>query len=129
MKPLFTPENLSIESTGYMSPTFAAKQAQQIFTEWLQSQIVVYGYDNSMNGWYEGKDRAVTHTARLICIEELKKEPCRHDPRWTNQIPGWHHGPGSEVACYICGVKLKARWEAADESYAQQLGTHNGKPE
>lgn len=53
-----------------------------------------------------------THRAKLIMIEELPKEECKHEPAFVNKIPGWHHGPTSEVACRRCGIKMLAKWEA-----------------
>lgn len=41
-------------------------------------------------------------------IEENKS--CEHIPEWANKIPGWHHGPESEVMCQICKVELQAVW-------------------
>lgn len=85
------------------------------FDSWLEQQPVVYSYKNQIGNfaaWARETQGEDTHTARLVCIEELPKSPCSHQPEYSNKIPGWHHGPESEVECRICGVKLVAKWEA-----------------
>lgn len=49
-----------------------------------------------------------THRALLVNIEELPKEPCKHEPKRD-----WPHSP--QYFCRHCGVKLVIRWEAEGE--------------
>lgn len=96
-----------------------AYAAQKKFDAWLDKQPVVYGQKNKYDvfewGQYndeqlkiEGSGLTDTHSARLVDIQELKKESCAHQP---NNIILWESGFPS-VDCLKCGVKLKARWEA-----------------
>lgn len=57
-----------------------------------------------------GRPDNPTHTARLAFIEEIKKEPCKHEPK-RNFQNGAEMLP--EPKCYHCGVKLVAEWKEA----------------
>lgn len=119
MKPLFTPEMFKPIS-GWMSQVIVSEYANKIFTEWLQSQVVVYGWLDSENEsgiWTTSESQGDTHTARLVCVEELKREPCRHEPSDTSftisplSLSGF---------CNKCGVKLKAQWFPADVAASKE---------
>ena len=72
MTPLFKPDDFedeSINAENFMK--VAASIANNILQRELDKAPVVYGCDNSWG----------IHRARLMFIEEIKKEPCVHHPR------------------------------------------------
>lgn len=99
-----------------------AMLANRRFEAWLKEQPVVYGHD--LNGecetWnfahYRDNYPATsdTHTARLVCIEEIKREPCKHEPRTEIYNEGFNDFRVFMDDCKHCGVKLVAEWKAAE---------------
>lgn len=104
----------------------AAAMAQDIFDKWLEIQPMVYGHfdPNKLNGripayWgpSEGDRFNDTHSARLVCIEEIKPKECEHEPvSYSNgciTMPldelRWFLANNAE--CKKCRKKLKAKWE------------------
>lgn len=60
---------------------FAAKRAQEIYDRWLEKQPTVYGQNVDIKGFWSfsaSKENLDTHTAKLVCIQELKT--CEHPP-------------------------------------------------
>ncbi len=51
-----------------------------------------------------------THKARLAFIEEIPKEPCKHEPEMFRDAKGYYI---AKYVCQFCGVKLdyKAEWK------------------
>ena len=86
----------------------AADRANQILDEHLAKCPVVYGYLDgaTLSDVTEFKYEGADHKAVLFNIEELMKEPCKHEPKWVG------HPHLSD--CKHCGIKLKATWEAAE---------------
>lgn len=62
----------------------AATYAQTKFDEWFKTNIesapVVYGPSSHWQNWNTEKGHKDTHTARLIDIQEIKKECVKHEP-------------------------------------------------
>lgn len=64
---------------------------------------------------------ACAHTARLVAITELPKEPCKHEP--IVEIYGAEvsaniqkfYNVRFETQCKHCGVKLIAEWKPVQE--------------
>lgn len=95
----------------------AAEIANAKLAEWLESAPVIYGWGApgylSTTFWNTGSPIDRTHKGRLVCIEELPKQPCKHEPQLTE----WRAFPGSsglvvEPICKHCGVELTAVWTA-----------------
>lgn len=112
-----TIDSLYGESYSYAGmDTISVQVVRADDLEKLLSQAVrVYGWaPNSPSDWYRHKDAHIktkssplTHQALLICIEELPKLPCKHEPHTVDR---WHN-----ILCKHCGEKLVARWKAEGE--------------
>lgn len=78
----------------------------------LEKATVVYS-DGKNIFWaaQTGPDKCDTHKALLINVEELPKEPCKHEPkRWVHPKSGLPNET-YEFVCFHCGVKLKSeKW-------------------
>lgn len=98
------------------------KFAQAKFDEWYNTNIesapVVYAIQDN-NLWAEDKN-VVTNLhflnfkkARLIDIQEIKKECVKHEPKrnyhYTQEL-------APTPICYHCGVELVATWKPVDSS-------------
>jgi len=130
MKDFFKPEDF-IAPYGYaglnrMEADLAANAANEKLNKLMKSWPIVYGHGETpgasslwnMNG--PEKERAPhTHKARLAFIQELPKEPCKHEPVNTiftdrhkidleNEI-AFNRQP-SKSHCKHCGVELQATW-------------------
>lgn len=58
--------------------------------------------------WVSYKNSTDTYTAKLVCIEKMKKEPCKHDI----ELNSFYSDGNREYAkCYHCGVELVAEWK------------------
>lgn len=111
----------------------AAAIANQTLNKAVDNWLVVYGTPkwNGME-WSETDSNEPSHKAHLAFIEELPKEPCKHQP----EVMALHYGfdgrilnPASGLRkecisyysqkfvdtykCKYCGVKLKATWSEA----------------
>lgn len=86
-------------------PEDIANIANDILEKWLSEAKVVYGLVTP-NVWCEDKDdfksSMLTHRALLINIEEIKREPCKHEPKFEQG------GVQSLTAntCKHCGVRI-----------------------
>jgi hypothetical protein len=89
---------------GIIDTSVIAGVANAKLDAWLSEARVMYG-DTVINSWSGVRETRDTHRALLIDIEELPKEPCKHEPI----------GGDSLVSNRMrCGVELKATWEAAE---------------
>lgn len=93
----------------YISTPLASNIANEKLKEWLDAAPTVYGYIGSEGStWSSYKPGTFiqennTHSAKLLCIEEIKKE-CKHEPDLINQkIGGWF--------CKHCNAELVAEWK------------------
>lgn len=126
-------------------PERVAKVAQAKFDQWLieQPSVFIKNIESGIWDMHSGRSNENTHTARLVCIEELPKE-CQHkntiiwEPHLAgarkcvdcemiynpNRVPNWlkecaHELDGDKLiyynqpTCKHCGSKLKAKWEPA----------------
>lgn len=132
MKNIFKPEDFSY-LTGYQKDKAekAAKLANEKLNKFIESWPIVYGKYNCMpqggvSDWiYRTTNRQYdkhTHTARLAFIEEIKKEPCKHEPEiilgnegfkvsWPVPFqPNIYKQIFVKVKCKHCGVELQAPW-------------------
>lgn len=94
---------------SYADRELAAKIVNNILDKHLESCPVVYGNNFKSNDgsafdigsvWNITKLNDKTHKARLFGIEEIKKEPCKHEP--LEEI--------KHTVCKHCGVHLDAEW-------------------
>ncbi len=69
--------------------------------EWLDAAPTVYGDNDGL--WIDrNRYKNDTHSAKIVCIEQIKTEPCKHEP--VEEI--------RHTICKHCNVKLDAKWEA-----------------
>ncbi len=84
--------------------------------DYIETLPILYGYSSDLSGnsgaWTSvGIDS--THKARIICIEEIKRECEHYSSSFIMSNPRPHKGlPVPEVICDKCGLKLKATWSA-----------------
>lgn len=96
----------------------AALIANNILNKHLESLRVVYSADLSYKYagsriiFYDQPSKDCTHKARLFGIEEIKKEPCKHEPMGYYDLNGTKHidAVKKESRCTFCGVELVATW-------------------
>lgn len=113
---LFKPEDFNFPET--MSAAYLPDRAASLANEILQREIekwpVVVQMEPQTNyGWYEEREHyreQYKRIGRVAFIEEIKKEPCKHEPK-RNFQNGAEMLP--EPKCYHCGVKLVAEWKEA----------------
>lgn len=125
MDPLSGPERLS-------------RVANNIFDKWLESQPIVYGRLENGNffvpdpklGVRSGTLAPDTHSARLVCIEEIKPKECQHIPKeielsytvdgfFPSSIKSFSRNTSASSVfipeCSKCGIKLILKGEAFNE--------------
>lgn len=123
---IFSAETPEINVNGDLHWT----EAQTIFEAWLKEQPVVISYGSRCMWAKEGSSPSCgcnfknpTHTARLVAIEEIKREPCKHEPKpvWVGDKDKVFIASEIEITvngnhweCKHCGVKLVAEWKAAE---------------
>lgn len=115
MKKFFKPEMFEGKIPWDLSCRQVRERFCDIANEIVETWPVVILRDNGPyplpNKWViddGGFDMSkFTKKARLAFIEEIKKEPCKHEPRevFWSQEREYHH-----YDCKHCGVELKATW-------------------
>lgn len=120
MKDFFKPEDFS----GLMTNQAIAKEANEKLNKFIESCPIVY-CDNEYTSWSQLKSPTFSDKkkARLAFIEEIKKEPCKHEPfvqvelcRNEFKETGAHfQGPYYRAQCRHCGVELQATWTPKGE--------------
>lgn len=125
MKHIFTPSDFQHlfhtkhQEQFVLIANFANEKLQALIESWP----VVYGtsYEGHIcNNWYFDANETdiedkVTHKARLAFVEEIVKEPCKHEPMRTVSFTVSVDQPGNEyykhaTKCQYCGVELEATW-------------------
>ena len=108
MKDFFTPEDFEGTHGHYQKELHEAycKIANEKLNKLIESWPVVYGNFVDSRNWTKHETSMDTHTARLAFIEEIKKEPCKHEPLElrTERQYVWAQ------ECKHCGVELQATW-------------------
>ena len=99
-----------ISADKYLHNEYAAIIANEKLNKLIESWPVVYGWyppTYPQGTWTSSETihSTSTHTARLAFIEEIKKEPCKHEPKVTEGITSYL------PYCKHCGVKLVAEWK------------------
>lgn len=91
-----------------------AKAAQAKFDVWFKDNIesapvVWFNDDKTMSPFWEAsskQDELHTHSARLVMIEEIKKE-CKHPQNEFIIFPS----SAGKARCGVCGVNFVAEWK------------------
>lgn len=86
---------------------YAANIANTKLNKLIESWPLVYSWDGNHNyEWHKTElvDGHHTHQARLAFIEEIKKEPCKHEPQ-----DGWFLKSGY-VGCKYCNAQIYPIW-------------------
>lgn len=101
----------------YVDAHKASEIANEILREYLESCPVVWGTVGSVSSsWHSEKpgtyiQENYTHKARLICIEEIAKEPCKHTIIEYTLKTGH---PVTSAKCAHCKKTLVAEWKVVD---------------
>lgn len=108
---IFKPEDFGAVN-GFWSREQISALANAKLNKLIESWPVVYG-DARRGEWHisnDGKGYSDTpFKARLAFIEELAKEPCKHEP--MPDINSYNY-PEINGTCRNCGIELVAHWEA-----------------
>jgi hypothetical protein len=118
MKPFFKPEDfyhpLGPTAIGLM-PSDCAEFANRILEE---RGVRVSGHKTREGDWVMESEPYYSdaYQALLVCIEELPKKECEHDPQVfiSKDMESWYLAgkPKPDFKCKHCGIKLKATWSA-----------------
>lgn len=92
----------------------AVAKAQEILNEALDKAVRVYtkmqtnGHPLDRDQFWNIRDNGSdpSHQALIVCIEELPKKQCEHEPHEQDYMD---HKAYRNI-CKHCGVKLKAKW-------------------
>lgn len=102
----FTPEDFVIDARfSGLTYDSATDVAQKKFDQWLSSQPKIKLVKRVGGTWCEPELREATHQCIGVCIEEIEKKPCEHEPRDFGQYDM------NKNICKHCGVKLRAEWK------------------
>lgn len=110
MKNIFKLEDFYAGDGFALEPSDCAAMANAKIQSLIDAAPTVYGKRNQWDITDGTQDSLTgcTHKAKLMFVEELKREPCKHQPigdDWTMKNGLWLG------TCEYCGVKLEARWE------------------
>jgi len=107
-KPEMFEQVLSVKADQKWMMEYVAKTANLKLKEHLLSATIVYCDKDELH--FSGVDEiGYTHKGYLIGVEELPKEPCKHEPK--NRFDGPNTQDWTTVCCH-CGVELVADWKA-----------------
>lgn len=111
--PIFKPEDFGTGNNAEKAS--AALYANMKMEKLIESAPMIYGHELA-DAWWLNKDNA-TRKARLMFIEEIKKETCKHEPKVSVSIRGFDlskathlHQVPEQFYCLKCGVELQAAW-------------------
>lgn len=114
MKQFFKPDDFSKARTNFDCASIANLILDD---EIKKAPVLVQLEPEKTFGWFEADGftpKYFKRKARLMFIEEIQREPCKHEPVQTNahviltSIPPKQ--PKPEFKCGICGVELVATW-------------------
>ena len=108
MKPIFSPYDFNNAPFDQLKPEVCAAVANLKLEKLIESWPVVYGMHDDRKNYSKWRDNSHTHQARLAFIEELPKEPCKHQII-EYSVKGCQ--PVTTGKCGICGVALVAEWK------------------
>lgn len=85
----------------------------------IESWPVVFSRanDNKSAWWPQNPGRDINVKARLAFIEEIEKQPCKHESQVFINTAHWtqYTLDAYNIKCKHCGVQLKIKWEAVNE--------------
>ena len=118
MKDLFKPEDFESQTVWAPHSRSLAYIANKKLNKLIESWPVVYGSfgENQVSRTFgQVKVLGDTHTARLAFIEEIVKEPCKHEPSRVTSFQMAVDVSGNEyfrhrTTCQYCGIELEAKW-------------------
>lgn len=128
MKDFFKSEDFCKDDWTAKFSDEMAKIANEKLNNFIESLPVVYGYIGKISSsWHSEKpgtyiQENYTHKARLAFIEEIVKEPCKHEPEinlgkdgirvsWPVPLqPNIYQEVFVKIKCKHCGVELTAIW-------------------
>lgn len=84
-----------------------AKRANAKLKKLIDESPVVYGNSSDIDSFTENKSKHDTHNAKLMFVEEIVKEPCKHQINPEDINPSKTKG-----TCLLCGIELVAEWKA-----------------
>jgi len=113
MKDFFKPEDFALnEDDSYTTIYTAASLANEKLFLLIESMPVVYG--DTVGPWSRATHHRATHKARLAFVEEIVKEPCKHEPDKVGLFNNFDNPSQPHFAynskCKHCGVELQATW-------------------
>lgn len=117
MKDFFKPLDFIYDDDLKFTANTAANLANEKLSRLIESSPVVFASkpDGKSELWSNNERTGHdTHSARLMFIEEIKQEPCKHEPI----IVMTQDSEGFSVSavlhkCARCGVELVAEWREA----------------
>lgn len=118
--PVFKPEmflNQFTQNLRQIDLEDAAEIANTKLQQLIDASPVVYGrwdgvYRQFGESYASKHNPENTYKARLLFIEPIVKEPCKHEPLGEHLMNGktiYH------TECRHCGIELKAEWKAKGE--------------
>jgi len=105
---LFKPEHFS----RHVAKISIAEEANAVLDTLIEAAPVVYEFTNSasIQSWIHIEAIGATRKARLIFIEPIVKEPCKHEPMQAFDCDGEKIKNAYVLKCTICGAALQATW-------------------
>lgn len=103
-------KKLIFETSEFVNryPSDAAAHAQAKFDVWFKDNILsaplVYANDPNPGEWTRVQFPIDTHTARLIDVQEIKKECVKHEPPKSYEST-------QKIFCINCNVELTPEWK------------------
>jgi hypothetical protein len=118
MKSIFEPSDFQGIERNQQIYQMCANIANAKLKKLMETWPVVYGLSTSPELWTMQKQDMDTHRAHLAFIEELPKEPCKHEPLVSVEVapikrsdsPYFRTYP-LNFTCRKCGVELLADWK------------------
>lgn len=92
------------------SQRLAVEIANEKLNKLIESWPVVYAHKNGEQIWAQAiYVKENVYKARLAFIEEIKKEPCKHEPE-ALEVRSYGYVTIGTAKCKHCEVELKATW-------------------
>lgn len=87
----------------------AAENANEKLNALIESCPVVYGnmLANTDMRWLDERNSFHTHTARILDIQKLPKQECKHEPDLLKMFQEYGL---QNSKCKHCGIELRATW-------------------
>lgn len=106
----FKPEDFG----GQYGAVQCAAIANAKLQEWLANTTDIYGTKEEFLTGIFNRNCPATHKGKLVCIEELVKNPCKHTVAMHRLGQGsWElcTEQDGKIVCGKCGVELDLEWK------------------